>query len=208
MRFLWPSVPALLAVATPASAQLDFRGYALGITIEEFRARETPAGWKGGPTRVACSDTDPTLSWLAPLPEETRAGVVNCGFVENIGSSTVRAGLPMRPLDTSATVKFHFHEGRLYFIETYMDAIHSETIDEALLAKLGPSPKVEERPFQTKAGAVFPQIVKTWRRGTEVAIMSTPDLTTQRMSVYYIDETVSGEVRAKVRASRDPASIM
>lgn len=208
MRLLWTIAPALLAIAAPASAQLDFRGYALGMTIEEFRAREAPPGWEGRPTRVVCSDTDPGLTWLAPPDGYSEAGVVNCSFTQSIGRSETRADLPMKPLDASATVNFHFYSGRLYFIETYMDAIHARTIDEALLAKLGPDPVTEERPFQTRAGAVFPQIVKKWRRGEQVAIMSTPDLTTQRMSVYYMDEAAAGEVRARVKAARDPASIM
>jgi hypothetical protein len=199
---------AIAVMASPATAQMDFRGYTLGMTIEEFRGRETPVGWRGGPTRLACSDTDPGLTWLTPPDGYSEAGVISCSFVQTIGSSETRADLPMKPLDTSATVEFHFHDGRLYFIEVYMDAIHARAIDEALLAKLGPDPLTEERPFQTRAGAVFPQIVKTWRRGEQAAIMSTPDLTTQRMSVHYMDERASDEIRARIKAARNPASIM
>lgn len=208
MRILWSIAPALLAISVPAAAQMDFRGYALGMTIEEFRARQTPPGWRDRPTRVACSDTDPKLSWLAPPDGYAEAGVIQCSFVSDSGYGPSREDFPLTPSKASATVAFSFYQRRLYFIETYMDAIHSATIDEALLAKLGPNPKVEEGKFQTRAGAVFPQIVKTWRQGDQIAVMTTPDLTTQRMSVHYMDEKAAAEVQAKVRASRDPASIM
>lgn len=192
----------------PAISQIDFRGYALGETIDEFRTRPTPSGYKGAETRVICTDTDRSQSWLIPSPDIEKAGVVSCGFVEQIGSSTVRAGMPLTPLDHSASIQFQFHSGRLYRIDTVMDATVSEAIDEALTAKHGAPTTAKTEQFQTRSGAVFPQLVKSWRSGDQSVTLSTPDLTTERMSVIYLDEKAAAEVESLARKARNPASIM
>jgi hypothetical protein len=202
---------ALTLFATPAwaqTSQVDFRGYALGSSIDEFRARPTPPGWLGGTTQALCSDTDQSQGWLNPSPDMAQAGVVNCGFVQEIGGSTVRAGMPLTPLEHEATLEFGFHNGRLFRVETYMDSNVSAAILEALTAKFGTSTSTSVGRFQTQAGAVFPQNIEVWRRGGQTVTMTTPDLTTQRMSVIYLDEGVAAEVERLARAARNPAAIM
>jgi hypothetical protein len=137
-----------------------------------------------------------------------QAGVVNCGFVQEIGGSTVRAGMPLTPLDHEATLEFGFHNRRLFRVETYMDSNVSTSILEALTAKFGPPTSTREGRFQTGAGAVFPQNIVMWRHGRQTVTLTTPDLTTQRMSVIYLDEGVAAEVERLARTARNPATIM
>lgn len=208
MRSFWLVGLAVIGVTSPLAAQVDFRGLPLGTTLEEFKTRATPAGFRGGPTRVICTDTDRSQSWLTPPTDLIQAGVIACGYVEEIGRSTVRAGVPLSPLNKEATVEFRFHGGRLYFIETYMDFSASPFIEEALTAKYGAPTTTRNEEFQTRSGAVFPQMVKTWKRGQQTATLTAPDLTTERMSVIYSDETVSNEVERLAKAARNPSAIM
>jgi hypothetical protein len=143
-----------------------------------------------------------------PSHDLVEAGVVNCGYVEQIGSSTVRASIPLTPLDHEATVRFSFHDGRMFQIETYMDSDVSPSIAEALTAKFGAPSSKRTGQFQTRAGAVFPQAVIVWRRGSQTVTMTTPDLTTERMSVIYVDESVAAEVEKRARLARNPAAVM
>lgn len=202
---------AFALVSPPAWAQtssIDFRGYALGSSIDEFRAHPTPSGWQGGLTQAACSDTDQNQRWLRPSPDMLQAGVINCGFVEEIGGSVVRAAMPLAPLDHRATVELSFHNRRLYRIETYMGAEISGAILEALTAKFGPPTSTTNGQFQTQAGAVFPQTITVWRRGRQTATLTLPDETTRLMSVIYLDGGEAAEVERLARAARNPAAIM
>lgn len=208
-RLMRTVILAFALTASPAAAQsFDFRGYALGSTVDEFRARPAPSGWRGGSTHAVCSDNETNQSWLTPSSDLVAAGVVNCGFVERIGTSIVRAGMPLTPLDHSATVRFSFYEDRLFRIETYMDAFVAGAIEEALTAKFGRPTMMNEGRFQTRAGAVFPQMVHVWRRDLQSVTMTTPDLTTERMSVIYLDEAAAADVELRAQVARNPAAVM
>ena len=191
---------AMLAAAPPAP--VDFRGYELGSPLEEFRSRPAPVG-----SQPICSDNS-SHDWLQPTAGMAQAGVVMCSFEEQIGSSRVRAGIPLSPSPYSATVEFYFFEGRLFRIDAYMDAPAAGTIEEALTARFGNAVESRQSTFQTRAGAVFPQAIIVWRHGTQTVTLTAPDLTTQRMSVIYVDVPSSQRVARRVREIADPARIM
>lgn len=198
--FLNALLAAIVAGASPGA--VDFRGHELGSSLEMFRSGPAPAG-----SRPVCSN-DSNHDWLRPAEGMAQAGVVICSFEEQIGSSRVRADMPLSPSPYSATVEFYFHEGRLFRIEAYLDAPAAATIEEALTAKLGNAAEARQATFQTKAGAVFPQAVRVWRRGTQTVTLTAPDLTTQRMSVIYVDVPASERLAQRVRQIVDPAKVM
>jgi hypothetical protein len=196
----------LFAAALSAAQSTTMKDYALGTGLADFKARPAPpSDWIDGkvlPVRVGCSDdgVQRRVGWLT----SRGPGWVMCGFEQNYAPGEwVRNGLALSP-DVPATVEFQFFESKLAIIGVYVDATHASVMEESLGSKFGAPAKTETRDFQVKSGAVFPQRVVTWKNGTDEIVLKAPDLTTQRMSVTYVDTVAT----AKAEAARQPASIL
>lgn len=188
---------AAAAVAAP-TPDVGLKTYTLGSSIETFKSQTLEDG-EYGLRKVVCSDMPDALTWLTPAFE----GAVDCSFEQSISGTRTRSDLDLTAT-VSATVDFQFIGGKLAIIESYLDSTRSGVVGESLATRFGKPATVEEKPFQVRSGATFPQVVTTWKIGTKTVTTKAPDLNINRMSVTYVDTPVV----SKALATRKPANIM
>lgn len=192
----------ILAAQAAAAESVDFRGLQLGSSLEEMKAATLEPG-RYGPRRVQCSDEADAPGWLAPLPAYGRAGVVQCSYVERIGSSWTRGDVPLTA-DHPALVEFAFYGGRLYRIELFADVEAEDAVLRGLRARWGQPSATASDELQNAYGARFPQRFTIWTRGGSRIATIAPAMNLQRMIVAYTDTAAERAVEAAVASADTP----
>ena len=162
-----------------------FKGYALGMPLDAFKQRPSPAN-VNGPTRIACSD-DPAIqaSLGSALTPKFQDEVV-CGF-QLLRSRDWEAGGLMLDATHGAVVAFHFFKGGLVQIESEEDAALSDVIAQSLTAQFGQPAGITNRTSRSLKDEVRTQVIETWTNGNHGIVMVAPNIGTNRMSVVYTD---------------------
>lgn len=196
--------PALAAAApvTAAVAPLAFQDFTLGMDLDAAKGVKLPPD-KYGSRFVACTDDPTKPAGLSPVDVEASAGIVRCWPSQFIGSSIVRSELKLSD-EISATTELVFLNGKLVRIEAIMDEMHSSTILDALSMKYG-APVMTNGRAGNAYGATWEKLIYNWSLGPNAIRFTTPDLTSERMSVIYRDVRGSAEANAKldrVRAAK------
>lgn len=191
---------AMLTTSVDA-ADFAFRGAELGMSLEVWKAAPPPEQIFH-PARPVCSDTKPDALWVTPTKSERAAGVITCIYEDaEFGS---RVGQRIGSSEFTGTT-YLFLDGRLYNIDLMaIDVAHDDVV-EGLRAKYGEPKTTVRGTFQTKAGAVFPQVTMTWESPTSLIVVETPSEHVDRMTVNYISKADLLRIR-QAGKDADPAA--
>lgn len=192
---------ALIALSLASAAVADppaFKQYSLRMSLDDFKSKQLPEMSSDDEHAVICTDDSSVGDWIAKLP-----GTTACDFAEHYtkyrSNSWSRGHIRLAP-GAIASTNFTFFEKSLMKIDVWANTQYQTLIEESLETKFGKPNSLIAASFQTKSGAIFPQVVKTWIIGTDKVILTSPDLTLETVSVQYVDTVaLSAWDRQRVR---------
>jgi len=219
-------VLAFCALASTAGAQepvrpapFDFKGVALGISIDEMRQTRT-ADESARPARLVCTGDDvvTVISFLQIHVEgaEAELGVRRCAYFQPPQSPQSDLGiiafLSMGG-DEFASYTYHFDffadpatgEYRLYRIWLLTSADAEHDIVAALRDKFGAAARTTTDAVQTGFGAIIPRRSTTWRNAVSSITVQSPHGQLDEMVVVYRLTALADHVDDLVRRHHSAA---
>ena len=217
LAFVLLAAPNAVAQSPPGES-FDFKGVALGITLDEMRALR-PADARAASARVICSG-DPEVGAIGYAQihvsrEEQAAGVRRCAYYgpSYPGSSFVDiVGLNMGGGDYAAyDYQFDFFpdassgEPRLYRIVLTTNVGATRDVLPALRDRFGPPSDTRSEPVQNRMGAQFDRVITRWQRSDASLTVVAPSGRLDRMSVAYRLTDLANRADAAVDGQRASA---
>jgi hypothetical protein len=199
----------------PAAVQFDFKGAKLGMSLDEFRAKNHRSVVDGKLTINVpwCSDARPVDFATASLDtdaisalqamdywskEENRAwtsrsaaGVVDCQlfipFEKNGRYSNTVGGSRLE------FELYRFFDGKLYTIFLAFGSADFESVARQLQQKWGSPTTTEQKQFQNAFGATIAGVTEHWSRGTASITLTQFSGTANTSSLMFEDQSLSNE---------------
>jgi len=210
-----------LVVGTPtmAAAQepFDFKGIALGITLEEMRATRADDP-RAANANVVCTG-DPEVGPISYLEvhlseAETAAGIRRCAYFDQPrypGLSQL-AYLGIGSDWAAVDYEFDFFPDpatgghRLFRIALVTNVGARRFVYDALTEKFGSPDDLSSEPVQNRMGASFERAVMRWNRPNATLTVTAPSSRLDRMSVIYrlTDLSQAANAAARDAQSADP----
>lgn len=212
----------VLLAATPAAAQtaepqsFDFKGVALGISLQRMREIRAADAHVAN-ARVVCTG-DPEVGVMSYFAvhlsaEEAAAGVRRCAYYDppRYPGSTFEdvAGLNMGGGDYfSNDYAFDFFpdpasgELRLFRIALPTNIGARHDVLPALRGRFGPPTETLDEPVQNRMGAQFGRTITRWANAHATLTVTAPSGRLDRMSVVYRLTDLANRADAAVREQR------
>lgn len=213
---LFALVPAFAHGQTIPSSPFDFKGVALGITLDEMRhapIRDEHAA----SARVVCTG-DAEVGPISYLnvhldPNEVSAGVLRCAYYDqstgspDLGSRLTRLG--MGDGDYIST-RYYFDffpdpntgEHQLYRMHFVTNIGARTDVFRALQDRFGPPTETRDVPLRNGLGVQFDGVRTIWRNRTGTLMMVTPSGQIDRMSITYELTNLSRRASEAIESAR------
>ena len=215
LAVLVSSLPGAAARANALREPPAFHGFALGMTLDEMRAKAHSDKALTG-ARLACTgDSLAEESKLVPdlSPKDARAGVKNCLFLEDAANGQWKhalfalGGHKVRPLSiVSPKTGDPATSERLYNIAILIAPEMFDGLAGALKAQFGAPDIVQNNRITTSSGSPRDARRLAWRGGNRIVMLEEQSDKQKNGILFYVDLTLSEAVKQLTAAGGAIAS--